>query len=50
MADTSSVGVCAEVGKMLDSKHTRPLRDGVALVLREVMQMARVTGPVLWSI
>jgi len=46
MADSGSVGVRAELGKVLESEHADLLREGVALVLREVMEMevARLAG------
>jgi putative transposase len=46
MADTESLGVRAELGKVLESEHADLLREGVALVLREVMEMevARLAG------
>jgi transposase-like protein len=46
MADTGSLGVRAELGKVLESEHADLLREGVALVLREVMEMevARLAG------
>jgi Transposase, Mutator family len=46
MADSGSLGVRAELGKVLESEHADLLREGVALVLREVMEMevARLAG------
>ena len=46
MTDTRSLGVRAELGKVLTDEHADILRDGVALVLREVMEMevARLAG------
>ena len=46
MADPGSLGVRAELGKVLESEHAELLREGVALVLREVMEMevARLAG------
>ena len=34
MADSGSLGVRAELGKVLESEHADLLREGVALVLR----------------
>lgn len=39
MADTGSLGVRAELDKVLSSEHADLLREGVALILREVMEM-----------
>lgn len=39
MADTGSLGVGAELDKVLSSEHADLLREGVALILREVMEM-----------
>jgi transposase-like protein len=46
MADTDSLGVRAELGKVLESEHADLLREGVALILAEVMEMevARLAG------
>ncbi|MCA1846013.1 MAG: IS256 family transposase [Thermoleophilaceae bacterium] len=46
MADTGSLGVRAELDKVLADEHADLLREGVALVLREVMEMevARLAG------
>jgi transposase-like protein len=46
MADSGSLGVRAELGKVLESEHADLLREGVALVPREVMEMevARLAG------
>jgi hypothetical protein len=39
MADTGSLGVRAELSKVLSDEHADLLREGVALVLREVMEL-----------
>jgi putative transposase len=39
MADSGSLGVRAELSKVLESEHADLLREGVALVLREVMEL-----------
>ena len=39
MADTGSLGVRADLDKVLSSEHADLLRKGVALILREVMEM-----------
>jgi putative transposase len=39
MADPGSLGVRAELSKVLESEHADLLREGVALVLREVMEL-----------
>ena len=39
MADTGSLGVRAELSKVLSEEHADLLREGVALVLREVMEL-----------
>jgi transposase-like protein len=46
MADTGSLGVRAELGKVLQSEHADLLREGVALILAEVMELevARLAG------
>jgi putative transposase len=46
MADSGSLGVRAELGKVLADEHADILREGVALVLREVMELevARLAG------
>ena len=46
MADSGSLGARAELGKVLADEHADLLREGVALVLREVMEMevARLAG------
>jgi putative transposase len=46
MADPASLGARAELGKVLADEHADLLREGVALVLREVMEMevARLAG------
>jgi len=46
MADTDSVGVRADISKVLAQEHADLLREGVALVLREVMELevARLAG------
>jgi putative transposase len=46
MADTGSLGARAELGKVLADEHADLLREGVALVLREVMELevARLAG------
>ena len=46
MADTGSLGVRAALGKALESEHADLLRQGVAPVLREVIEMevARLAG------
>jgi transposase-like protein len=46
MADTGSLGVRAELGKVLSDEHADILREGVALVLCEVMELevARLAG------
>jgi len=46
MTDPLSLGVRAELGKVLTDEHADILREGVALVLREVMEMevARLAG------
>ena len=46
MADTGSLGVRAELDKVLCSEHADLLREGVALILREVMELevARLAG------
>ena len=46
MADPGSLGVRAELSKVLESEHGDLLREGVALVLREVMELevARLAG------
>jgi putative transposase len=46
MADTGSLGVRGELDKVLCDEHADLLREGVALVLREVMEMevARLAG------
>jgi Transposase, Mutator family/Acyl-CoA dehydrogenase, C-terminal domain len=46
MADTGSLGVRAELSKVLESEHADLLREGVALILAEVMEMevARLAG------
>ena len=46
MADSASLGARAELGKVLADEHADLLREGVALVLREVMEMevARLAG------
>jgi hypothetical protein len=46
MADSGSLGVRAELGKVLESEHADLLREGVALILREVMEaeVARLAG------
>lgn len=46
MTDTPSLGVRAELGKVLTDEHADILREGVALILREVMELevARLAG------
>jgi transposase-like protein len=46
MTDTPSLGVRAELGKVLTDEHADILREGVALILREVMEteVARLAG------
>ncbi len=46
MTDTPSLDVRAELGKVLTDEHADILREGVALVLHEVMEMevARLAG------
>jgi transposase-like protein len=46
MTDPLSLDVRAELGKVLTDEHADILREGVALVLREVMEMevARLAG------
>jgi transposase-like protein len=46
MADPTSVDVRAALGKVLESDHADLLREGVSLILREVMEMevARLAG------
>lgn len=46
MADTGSLGVRAELDKVLQSEHADLLREGVALILREAMELevARLAG------
>ena len=39
MADPGSLGVRAELSKVLESEHADLLREGVALILAEVMEL-----------
>jgi hypothetical protein len=39
MADPGSLGVRAELSKVLSDEHADLLREGAALVLREVMEL-----------
>jgi hypothetical protein len=39
MADSTSLGVRAELSKVLESEHADLLRGGAALILREVMEL-----------
>ena len=39
MTDTSSLGVRAELGKVLSTEHADLLREAVAMILREVMEI-----------
>jgi hypothetical protein len=44
MADTGSLGTRADLGKVLANEHADLLREGVALVLREVMEIGHPLG------
>jgi putative transposase len=46
MAETVSVDVRAALGKVIESDHADLLREGVSLILREVVEMevARLAG------
>lgn len=46
MTDPLSLGARAELGKVLTDEHADILREGVAMILREVMEMevARLAG------